>query len=79
MTSLTADVVKAYKDFIRHTGMAPNRMLMNEETSDSLKSEILWGYLYEAPHPLSNEKLIFYGMRLVIDPWANGIEVALAR
>lgn len=80
MKSLTDEALAAYKEYLRDTmGKAPNRVLMNEDTARRFKDELLIECLYQPKHPLTEEQIIWNGMRLVIDPWADGIEVALAR
>jgi len=77
---LSNQAVQAFKDYVRATnGRIPNRVLMNSGDTERFKNEILISCLYETPHPLVNQAIIFHGMRLVTDDNADGIEVAYAR
>lgn len=80
MKLLADEAIAAYREFItKMHGIAPNRVLMDEDTARRFKNELLIESLYQNPHPLTLEQVTFHGMRLVVDPHAIGIEVAYAR
>lgn len=80
MKFLMDEAVTAFREYMRDTaGRAPNRMMMTEDTAKRLRDELLSQHLYDDPHPLTLEQVIFHGMRLVVDPNAVGIEVGYVR
>lgn len=73
-------VLRAQREFIRDKMIAPNRVLMTQADADKLRDELQTISQYGGDHNhLPEHRVFVHGMRLVIDPWAQGIEVAYAR
>lgn len=76
---LITEVLRAQREFLtKMYGTLPNRVLMNEEKALIFKDELRDLNKYDN-FSTPETQFIIHGMRLVIDPWVAGIEVAYAR
>jgi hypothetical protein len=78
--AVIADVMKAQREFLaKMYGIAPNRLLLKPDDANALKDELCAMNRYQNVDDMVADGWFVNGMRIVEDPFANGIEVAYAR